>query len=148
MTRRFLVAALAMFSALPALPQRGKGPGGGPGNHLDFLVGYLGLSDSQKEQAQAIFDAADQATETVRGQMTSARDELNAAIKANSGDTELDRLAAAVGAIHGQLTAIRAKASAKFYTLLTDEQKQKYDDLMSRGPGRGFGPEGGGFGPR
>ena len=50
---------------------------------------------------------------------------------------DLDRLSVAVGVIEGQLTAIRTKAFAKFYALLTAEQKTKYDSLGDRGPGRG-----------
>lgn len=141
MKRRFLIAAPAILAALPMLAQiRGTfgGPPGGGMRGLNFLAGYLGLTDSQKQQAQAIFDAADQASETVRGQLTSARDALRTAVKANQPDAELDRLAAALGAIEGQLAGIRAKADAKFYALLTAEQKEKYDQLGTRsGPGPG-----------
>lgn len=143
MTRRYLAAAAAILAALPILaqgPRRGGGPGGG---RLGFLAGYLSLTDSQKQQAQAIFDAAGAASETARGQLTSARDALRSAVKANQGDTALDRLAAAVGVIEGQLAAIQAKAEASFYALLTAEQKTKYDQRgaggAGRGPGAGFG---------
>jgi Spy/CpxP family protein refolding chaperone len=73
----------------------------------------------------------------LQGQATAARDALKAAIKANSSDSELDRLSAAAGVIEGQLTGIQAKASAKFYALLTADQKTKYDALGNRGGGPG-----------
>jgi len=112
----------------------------GDGRRVDFLAGYLGLSDSQKTQAKAIFDASEQAAQTALGQLASARDALRLAVIDNKPDAELDRLAAAVGTVEGQLAAIHAKASAKFYALLTPEQKQKYDQLGERrGPG-GRGP--------
>ena len=139
MTRRFLVVPMMMTLAISAFAQgphgRGAGaPGGpsGPGRGLDFLTGYLGLSDTQKQQAQTIFDAARTASETARGQLTSARDALRQAVKANQPETQLDQLAAAVGVIQGRLEAINAKASAKFYALLTTEQKQKYDQAGDR----------------
>lgn len=131
LARRFLVAALAVFTAVPMFAQRG--PGGSFGaRSVEFLAGYLGLTDAQKTQAQAIFTAANTASETARGQMESAQTALRTAIKANAADAELDRLSATIGTINAQMTAIRAKAQAKFYALLTAEQKAKYDQLGDR----------------
>ncbi len=139
MTKLILLAALAILPALPALAQRGRASGDGP-RRLDFLAGYLGLSDTQKQQAQAIFDAAGQAATVARGQLTSAREALRAAAKANQSEADLDRLAAAAGAIEGQLAGIDAKAVAKFYGLLTPDQKTKYDERGNRAGGPGPGP--------
>ena len=138
--KRFLMTLT--LAALTIVPSMAQGPGprmeGGPGHppsstgRLDYLAGYLGLSDAQKQQATAIFAAAETASQTLSGSLTSAREALNTGVKANASDTELDRLSAAVGAIEGQLTAVRAKASAKFYGLLTAEQKAKYDTFSER----------------
>jgi Spy/CpxP family protein refolding chaperone len=112
---------------------------------VDFLAGYLSLTDDQKVAAKAIFDAADAAAQTVSGQLASAHDALRAAIKSGAPDTDLDTLSLPIGTLEGQLTAIQAKAQSKFYALLTDEQKAKYD---ARGGGMG-GPRGmQGRGPR
>lgn len=144
MTRRFLAGSmLAVFAVVPLLAQGGP-PQFGPGNRLDFLAGYLSLTDAQKEQAKTIFDAADEAAQTVLGQLTSARDALRQGIKSGKTDAELDQLAAAVGTVEGTLAGINAKAEAKFYALLTAEQKTKYDQLGQRG---GAGPGGNGMGP-
>ena len=105
---------------------------------LDYLAGYLSLTDEQKAQAKTIFDAAAAATETARGQLDGAHTALQTAVKANAIDAEIERLAAAIGVIQGQVTGIQAKAQAKFYALLTADQKAKYD---ARGGGRG-GPRG------
>jgi hypothetical protein len=64
-----MIATLALLAALPVLAQD-RGPGG---NRLDFLAGYISLTDAQKAQAKTIFDAADTATETARGQLTAAQ---------------------------------------------------------------------------
>ena len=136
MKRRLTILTLIALSALPLLAQAGMRL---EGNRLDYLAGYLSLTDAQKTQAKAIFDAAATAAETARGQADSARTALNTAIKANASDAELDRLSAAIGVIHGQITAIHAKAEAKFYNLLTAEQKAKYD---ARGSGGPRGPRG------
>ena len=127
---------MALLTALPMLSQDFRG---GAGNRLDYLAGYLSLTDSQKAQAKTIFDAAAAASETARGQFTAAQEALTAGVKANRTDAELDRLAAAVGLIQGQMAAINAKAGAKFYALLTAEQKTKYDALGNRGGGGGPG---------
>jgi len=139
MKRRLAILSLAVLTAVPALAQRGPGQGGA---RLDYLAGYLSLTDAQKTQAQAIFDAAATATETARGQADSARTALTTAIKANASEAELDRLSAAIGVNHGQITAIQAKAQAKFYALLTTEQKAKYDARGGMGAGMGGGPRG------
>jgi len=134
---------MALLTALPVLSQ---GFRGGPGNRLEYLTGYLSLTETQQAQAKTLFDAAAAANETARGQMTAAQDALTAAVKANRADAELDRLAAAVGVIQGQMAGINAKRSAKFYALLTTEQKTKYDAIGNRGGGGPGG--GGGAGPR
>ena len=139
MNRRLITTTLMMVAALPMMAQ---GPRSG-GNSLDFLAGYLTLTDAQKTQAKTIFDAATAAADTAHGQLTAAQDALKAAVKANKSDAELDRLAAAVGVVEGQIAGIHAKAQAKFYNLLTAEQKTKYDTLQAnRGGGAGFGGAG------
>lgn len=126
-------ALLMTFGAAAQGPRHGSDRNGTESSadrttrRLDYLTGYLGLSEAQRTQAQTIFSAADTASETARGQLTAARDALNTAIRANASDAEIDRLSAAIGTIEGQLTAIQAKASARFYALLTAEQRTKYD---------------------
>jgi Spy/CpxP family protein refolding chaperone len=135
MKRRALFASLALITALPALAADFHVPGA---NRLDFLTGYLGLTDQQKASAKTIFDAADAATTTAEGQLTAAHDALTAAIKANKADIDLEKLAAAAGTIEGNILAIHAKAETKFYALLTTDQKAKYDAFGTRtGPGPG-----------
>jgi len=141
-TRRLWPAALAV--AALAMPMLAQGPrpmggfGGGEGRRLEFLSGYLTLSETQKTQAEAIFDAASTAGQTLRGQAQSAREVLQTAVKAGGADTQIDQLAAALGTVEGQMAAVHAKAESKFYALLSTEQKAKYDS-MRRGPG---GPRG------
>ena len=134
-----MTAALAAVTFAAALPLSAQSSTRfHSANRLDFLTGYLSLTDSQKPQAKAIFDAEATAQATSQGQRTAAETALKAAIKLNASDSELDRLSATIGVIHGQGAAIHAKASAKFYALLTAEQKAKYDALADRqgGPGR------------
>ena len=129
-----MIAVFAILAALP-LAAQGRGPGGS-GGRLDYLAGYLGLTDAQKTQAQAIFDAEKTAAETLSGQSEAARDALGAAVKAGAADGQIDTLSNAIGAVHAQLTAVHAKAQVKFRAILTAEQKAKLDAREGHGPGR------------
>jgi len=137
-----MAATVLMATALFADDRVG---GGDPADRVAYLTGYLTLTDAQKTQATTIFTAADTALTTLRGTMTAARDALKPAIKENRSDAELDRLSAAIGTVYAQQTAVQAKAEAKFYALLTAEQKTKYDALANRtggAPGAGGGRRG------
>lgn len=142
--RNAIAAGLCLLVGLPLAAWQSNA--GGSSRRLNFLAGYLSLTDSQKAQAQTIFDNAATASETVRGQMESARTNLKTAVKANAAAAEIDRLSAVIGTLHGQATAIQAKAEAQFYALLTTDQKAKYDEMPGPGAGGPGGP-GGGRGP-
>ncbi len=142
--RNAIAAGLCLLAGLPLAAWQSNN--GGSSRRLNFLAGYLSLTDSQKAQAQTIFDNAAAASETVRGQMESARTNLTTAIKANASNAELDRLSAVIGTLHGNLTAIHAKAEAQFYAILTADQKTKYNEMPGPGAGGPGGP-GGGRGP-
>jgi Spy/CpxP family protein refolding chaperone len=142
-TVKLLTLAL-LLSATAALAQgpRGNGPGGPRGNRIDFLATVLGLTDAQKTQATEIFQAAETASASLREAQATQRTALNDAAKSNAADAVIDQLAATVGTTSGQLTAIQTKAFAKFYALLTTEQRTKLDELHANGRGmRGPGPE-------
>lgn len=139
-TAKLLTVAL-LLSATAALAQRGgHGPGGPRGNRIDFLATVLSLTDAQKTQATAIFEAAETASTTLRETQAQA---LNDAAKSNAADAAIDQLAATLGSTSGQLAAIQIKAFARFYALLTTEQRTKLDELKTNGRGIGelsFGP--------
>ncbi len=141
MTRRIQTAlvasALAMFSLAAQPPGGGgRGPGGfggGGPRGIEYLTGYLSLTEAQANQAKTIFDGARTAAQTQTGAISAARESLKAAIKSNA-TANIDSLAAQIGTAEGQITAINAKAQAQFYALLTAEQKTKYDAMGARGP--------------
>lgn len=134
--------ALAAFCTLPLAAQRpgGGGPPAGAGDAAqrhEFIAGYLGLTDGQKEQVKAIFAPLQGAQEAMRGQMQSKQEELQAAVKANQGDQQIEQIAAAIGALHTQQVAMQSKARAKFYAILTPEQKAKLDAFERNAQGGG-----------
>jgi Spy/CpxP family protein refolding chaperone len=140
--QRLALTVLLGATTVLAQGRGGHGPGGPRGNHLDFLATVLNLTDAQKSQATEIFEAAQTASTALRETHASQRAALGDAAKSNAADTVIDQLAASLGATSGQLAAIQAKAFAKFYALLTAEQRTKLDDLhASRGGPGGPGAE-------
>lgn len=154
------VAILCMTAALSAALVCAQGPGprgmGGPPPdpdtmikmRVDFLATQLTLTDAQKAKATAIFADAYTASQTLQSSLQTTRQSLPAAVKKND-TAAIDQLAATVGSLTGQLTAIQSKAEAAFYAILTTDQQAKYDQMPHGGPGGGSGPMGpGGFGPQ
>jgi Spy/CpxP family protein refolding chaperone len=156
-----LVIAISPGLALAQGPEPGN-PGRDPQvrreRRTDFLARRLNLSDSQKQQAASIFDAAEETSKKLREDLKQAQEGLSKAVKTRATDEQIDQLARTVGTLVGQLAAIQTKASAKFRALLTEEQRQKFDQfpepragMMLPGfaggppPGPGMGMRGRGF---
>jgi Spy/CpxP family protein refolding chaperone len=113
----------------PAAPSAQQGRHGFMRRHVDRIAQMLNLTDAQKQQARAIFQQARQSAQPVRQQLKQSREVLTAAAKANKDDAEIQKLAAEQGRLLGQMVAIRTEASAKFYHLLTPEQRVKADQM-------------------
>ncbi|MFN7937047.1 MAG: Spy/CpxP family protein refolding chaperone [Bryobacteraceae bacterium] len=138
MNRRFvtrMAAVVAVALGAMGLMAQGVRKHGGPFDfeaRANFIAGYLGLTDGQKAQAKEIFGPAKAEFEQGRGQVQSAREALETAVKSNASDAEIERAAAALGALHTQHAASMAKRFAKFYTILTPEQKEKAEALRAQ----------------
>ncbi|HWQ55706.1 MAG TPA: Spy/CpxP family protein refolding chaperone [Bryobacteraceae bacterium] len=147
-----LLAALAAMSAgMLAAQGRGAGPAGQrtpptaeqmEQMRLDRMTRMLNLTDAQKEQAKAFFATASQQSATLREPMQAAETALREAVKANNVAT-IDTSAAELGRLMGQMRAIHAKASAQLYSILTLEQRERWDNF---GGGGMMGPGMGGMG--
>ncbi len=110
---------------------------------VNFLKTLLDLTDAQVTQATTIFTNAAAAATPLRTNLQTAHQSLRDAIKSNSTGT-IDSLAANIGTLTGQFTAVQSKADAAFYAILTADQKTKFDSvghgfMGPGGPGRGFG---------
>ena len=99
---------------------------------LDRLTQVLNLTDSQKARAQTIFQNARQSAQPIREELKQNREKLTAAAKVSNNDTEIQKLATEQGRLMGKLIAIRTQASAKFYQILTPEQRVKADEMHER----------------
>src|SRR5580700_524060 len=119
-----LAAGMAVGQSTPAptTPHSGR-HSAQAGAMLDRLSAKLNLTDSQKQQAQSIFSAARQSAQPVRTQLRQQRQALQAAVKSGAPDAQIDQLASQMGPLMAQATAIHSKAFAKFYSILTPDQR-------------------------
>lgn len=146
---------LATVSVFSLAAQRGPGRfdnnGGGPAadpaaaiaRRVEYLTALLTLTTNQASQATTIFTYSTAAITPLQTTLSTARESLQAAIKANNTAT-IDQLASQIGTASGQITAAQSKADAAFYALLTADQKTRYDAVGGGHGGRGgFGGPGG-----
>lgn len=160
MTKKIAQTALAaavatgMLLAQTQAPTPAPGPGKhgpragwqqGRQQHTERMATFLNLTPDQREKTKAIMTESKQSAEPILAQLKQGHEALAAAVKANKGDADIDRLANSQGVLMGQLTAIRTKAFAKVYSLLTPEQRQKADQMHERFQGmfeHRMGPKG------
>jgi len=117
-------------------------------NRVSRLATLLNLTQDQQTKAIAIFTSAETAAQALQTSAQTARTSLQAAIRTNDTAT-IDQLSTTLGTLSGQMTAIRSKADAAFYALLSVDQQAKFDTLHQGGfegpggPGHGHGGPGG-----
>jgi Spy/CpxP family protein refolding chaperone len=124
--------APAGTSQQPGTTQAQKGRRGFMRRHMGRVAQQLNLTDTQKQQSRAIFEQARQSAQPIRQELKQSREALRAAAKANQGDSQIQTLANQQGQLLGQLVAIRTEASAKFYQMLTPEQRAKADQMQTQ----------------
>ena len=139
---KYLVAATfaagILFAQSPASgPQPGavntpeSRPGSSMRGHFDMdrVAQALNLTDAQKAQAQTIFQQAKMSAEPIRQELRQNRERLSAAAKMSNNEADIQKLATEQGRLLGKLIAIHTQARAKFYQMLTPEQRVKDDQL-------------------
>jgi Spy/CpxP family protein refolding chaperone len=116
------------------------------GQMFDRFATKLNLTDDQKVQAQSILKSSRESSHSVAQQLRQSRLALREAVKTGKSDAEIDQLSANVGQFTGQMTAIRTKAFAKVYALLTPEQRTKAEQMTGHARGMFMGGHGHGAG--
>jgi Spy/CpxP family protein refolding chaperone len=96
---------------------------------LDRVAQALNLTNSQKEQARTIYQHARETAQPIREEVKQNREKLSAVAKASNSEGDIQKLAQEQGRLLGKLIAIHTEASAKFYQLLTPEQRVKADQM-------------------
>ena len=128
-----VATGLAFAQAPASTPKPGEaqaqtGRRGFMRRHMERIAQQLNLTDSQKQQAKTIFQQARQSAQPIRQELKQNREALTTAAKAD-GEADIQKLSAEQGRLLGQLVGIRTGASAKFYQMLTPEQRAKADQM-------------------
>jgi Spy/CpxP family protein refolding chaperone len=128
-----LAAGMTVAQTPPAGTQRapGKAPFSHPGGGHQQMMQALALTTTQQQQAKSIFADAKQQAQPIREQLRQNREALHAAVKANN-TSEIERISTQQGELKGKALAIRSQAMAKFYAILTPEQRTKMDQMHQR----------------
>src|SRR3954454_19570142 len=105
----------------------------GSGERDGGMFQSLNLTDAQKEQAKTIFSSSRESNRALEQQMRDARQALNAAVKPGAADGQIDQLSAKIGPLASQVAAAQAKTFAKFYAILTPEQRTQLGDQGMNG---------------
>jgi periplasmic protein CpxP/Spy len=95
------------------------------------MMRALNLTDTQKQQAKSIFQEARQNAQPLQQQLRQNRQALAAAIKADN-TAQIHNLTATQANVRAQVMEIRSDAAAKFYAMLTPDQRAKADQLHQR----------------
>jgi periplasmic protein CpxP/Spy len=139
MKRQFIrfatAAALAAGLALAQTPAPQAGQARPPAEMRAAvrhrMMQNLNLTDAQKQQAKAIFQQAKADSQPIRDQLKQNREAFSSAVKGNNV-SQIQSLSAQQGNLRGHLTAIHGEAMAKFYNLLTPDQRAKADQMQQR----------------
>ena len=122
--------AAGILSAQPAAPPQAhhRAPGG---QMMQRLSTRLNLTADQQQQAKAIFQQSRQQMKALAPKLKEERQSVAAAVKSDN-EPQIDQVLQQNAPLNAQARAIHAKAMAKFYQLLTPDQKAKFDQGRSR----------------
>ena len=125
----------ATQAAAMSMPAPGAAASSVPGqaneqSALELLSFVLKLSDSQREQLRAAFDAALKDAAPIAPQMTDGKNALFMAVRSRKSDEEIKHIAAQQVALTSQMLLLQARTFANLWALLDDQQKPLVDDFV------------------
>jgi Spy/CpxP family protein refolding chaperone len=98
---------------------------------LQRLTAQLNLTSDQQAQAKTIFQQSHEQMKAIAPQLRAQREAMAAAVKSGN-EPQIDQVAQQNVPLEAQARAIHAKAMAKFYQILTADQKTKFDQMKNR----------------
>lgn len=126
----FAAASIVMAEA----PADTHNPADRVQHRVNFMTKLLALTPAQQQQATTIFTNAATSLQGLHGGMRTSHQNLKQAIQSND-TAAIDQNAAAIGNAMAQGIAVRAKAQAAFYQILTPDQQSKLSQFASEHPG-------------
>ncbi|MGQ9635467.1 MAG: Spy/CpxP family protein refolding chaperone [Bryobacteraceae bacterium] len=124
--RLLLLLALMVASIAVGLAQPPGGFRGWAREIVERWAVHLSLTETQKQQALRIYKDLEEETRPLERKIMEQRLALREAVKNSAPDWQIDQIAGALGALTGQVVALESKADAKFYSLLTPEQRERW----------------------
>jgi protein CpxP len=141
-----LVVAATVFALAQGHPggqgEKMRGPGG-PEQMIEHLSRELNLTDAQKEQAKALFEAQRATAEERHKQLEAIHTQIEAATANGQFDEATIRpLASQQAQLMTEEMIDHMRLHSKLFALLTTEQRAKAGEMMKRhgGPGGPGGP--------
>jgi Spy/CpxP family protein refolding chaperone len=110
----------------PEVQQHGKSHRIGA---VERLSKRLGLTADQEKQVRAFYADARMQSKPLEATLHEERASLDRAVKADS-EEQIDQITRRNADVLAKVQAIRMKTRAKVYSILTTEQKAKYDRVM------------------
>lgn len=139
------IAVLVVAAAIFALA-RGHMGGGDKmrgGDMVEHISRELNLTDAQKEQVKAAFEAQHSIEEQRHAKLDEIRKQIDAATANGQFDEAVVRpLASQQAQLQAESMIDHLRMHAKLYSMLNAEQKAKADELMKRHGRPGHGPGG------
>lgn len=101
--------------------------------HLDRLARDLNLTEAQQSELKAFMDAQRATMDALRKKMDAERGQLDAATASGQFDeAQVRSLAAQQAQTHADLLVEQKRIEAKIYSLLTPEQRARFEQLRRR----------------
>lgn len=118
--------------------------GGGRGGNKQGWMDSLNLSDSQKEQLNAIRQRYQEQMRTVSEQLRTNQNELRTLMAGNANENEIRAKHNQVANLRQQLQSLRFDSMLESRQVLTPQQRQQFNELMQEQRARGAQRRGGG----
>ena len=144
------IIAIGMTSAGVAFAEHGKGAGCSHDKHMkmgrgDFdgerrlnrMTKKLDLSDEQRQQVKAIFDASQAERQALHENMQQNRETLrNLMASDNPVEADIRAIAETQGQLKADMIMMKTQTKLAIHAVLTDEQKAKMQSMRDKHQGR------------
>lgn len=101
------------------------------GRMMQRLSSRLNLTPDQQNRAKAIFQQSRDEMRAISPQLKQEHQALSSAFKSDN-EQQIDQILQKNAQVNTQAKAIHAKTMAKFYQILTPDQKAKFDQSRNR----------------
>ena len=110
-----------------------KGHKGHRGNYHEKMAKELGLTDQQKTQAKALFEANREDNKMMFSSLRTEKRQLRTLVQSGNADESAIRAQAAkVADVQEELAVKRAQTTKKFISMLTPDQVSKFKEIQTK----------------